>query len=242
MTPPAPPKHIAVIMDGNGRWARERGLPRSAGHRAGAESVRECVEGCKEMGVNFLTLYAFSVENWSRPQSEIDTLMKLLERFLREKSREMMEWNVRLKAIGRLHLLPAPCRKALDEAIALTATNEGITLTLALSYGGREEIADAAAALAQDVLEGHLDPQDITPAALASRLYTSGIPDPDLLIRTSGELRISNFLLWQISYTEIIVLRKNWPDFKKSDLIEAVAQFQRRRRRFGSVDPAPSAP
>ena len=229
------PRHIAIIMDGNGRWARERGLPRRDGHRAGAESVREAVEGCKELGVDYLTLYAFSSENWNRPPSEVDALMKLLERFLKEKMNEMHERNVRLHTIGQIERLPAPCRKQLDKAIALTRDNTALNLILALSYGAREELVEAARSLAKDAAAGGLDPETITPELFSSRLYTAPFPDPDLLIRTSGELRISNFLLWQISYAELVVTPKNWPEFKKSDLHAAIEEYSRRHRRFGGI-------
>ncbi len=234
-TPADVPQHLAIIMDGNGRWARERGMPRAEGHRAGAESVREATEACKELGIRFLTLYAFSSENWKRPQAEISMLMTLLERFLREKSKEMQHQNMRLQAIGQLDQLPPQTRARLEEAISLTAANTGVTLILALSYGGREEIVEAARSLARDARAGTLDPEAIDADLFATRLYTAGIPDPDLLIRTSGEMRLSNFLLWQVSYAEIIVVRKFWPDFTKADIHEAVAEFSRRHRRFGAL-------
>ncbi len=229
------PSHIAIIMDGNGRWAKERGLPRREGHRAGAESVREMVETCRELGVKFLTLYAFSSENWQRPRAEIRALMTLLNRFLEEKAEELMRQNVRLAAIGDLERLPADTRKRLDAAIARTSSNNAMTLVLALSYGSREEITDAARSLVRDAADGQLRPEEVTEELLASRLYTNHIPDPDLLIRTSGEMRISNFLLWQISYAEIIIVPKFWPDFRRGDLLEAVGEFSRRHRRFGAV-------
>lgn len=229
------PRHIAVIMDGNGRWAKERGLPRREGHRAGAESVRACVEACKELGVEYLTLYAFSSENWSRPAAEVTALMALLERFLEEKADELMKQNVRLLAIGHLDRLPEKTRRKLDQAIARTEGNTSLTLVLALSYGSREEIVEAARSLAVDAAAGKIDPAAIDCATFASRLYTAGIPDPDLLIRTSGELRVSNFLLWQISYAEIVIFRKFWPDFGQSDLFDAVAEYSRRHRRFGGL-------
>jgi undecaprenyl diphosphate synthase len=229
------PRHIAIIMDGNGRWAKERGLPRREGHRAGAESVREMVETCRELGVEFLTLYAFSSENWRRPQKEIRALMRLLNRFLEEKAEELMRQNVRLAAIGNLDRLPPDTRRRLDDAIERTSPNTAMTLVLALSYGAREEITDAARSLVADAAEGRLRPEDVTEELLASRLYTAGIPDPDLLIRTSGEMRISNFLLWQISYAEIIIVPKFWPDFRRGDLLEAVREYSRRHRRFGAI-------
>ena len=232
---PTIPRHIAVIMDGNGRWAKERGLPRREGHRAGAESVREIMEACKELGVAYLTLFAFSSENWSRPQSEVLALMSLLERFLREKAKDLDTQNVRLLAIGQLDRLPPKTRALLDSIIARTATNSAMTMVLALSYGAREEIVAAARSLATDAAAGLLPPAAIDAELFASRLQTTGIPDPDLLSRTSGEMRISNFLLWQISYSEIVIVKKNWPDFRQGDLFEAVREYQRRHRRFGAL-------
>ena len=229
------PRHIAIIMDGNGRWAKERGLPRREGHRAGAESVRECVEACKELGVEYLTLYAFSSENWNRPAAEVTALMALLERFLEEKAEELMKQDVRLIAIGHLDRLPDRTRRKLDKAIERTSGNTSLTLVLALSYGAREEIAEAARALAIDAAAGKIDPAKIDCLMVASRLYTAGIPDPDLLIRTSGELRVSNFLLWQISYAEIVIFKKFWPDFRQADLFEAAQEYARRHRRFGGL-------
>lgn len=229
------PKHIAIIMDGNGRWANARGLPRAQGHRAGAESVREAVETCRDIGVEYLTLYAFSWENWNRPEKEINSLMNLLERFLREKLPELLKQNVRLKVIGRLDPLPEKCRKQIDRAISNTASNTGLTLILALSYGAREELADATREIARKAIAGEISPDEIDNQTIAQHLYTSEIPDPDLLIRTSGELRISNFLLWQISYSEIVISTKFWPDFKSADLHAAVEEYTRRHRRFGVV-------
>jgi undecaprenyl diphosphate synthase len=236
MTPPADiPRHIAIIMDGNGRWAKERGLPRREGHRAGAESVREMVETCRELGVRFLTLYAFSSENWNRPEAEVRALMALLERFLVEKAEEMMRQNVRLAAIGDLARLPAATRQRLDTALQRTAGNDAMTLILALSYGSREEITAAARALVDEALAGRLTAAEVTQERFAARLYTAGIPDPDLLIRTSGEMRLSNFLLWQISYAELVVVGKYWPDFRRADLLGAVHEYARRHRRFGAL-------
>lgn len=229
------PKHVAIIMDGNGRWARERGLPRREGHRAGAESVREAVEGCKELGIRFLTLYAFSSENWKRPRTEIRALMELLERFLREKTPEIHKQGVRLRAIGRLSRLPKSCRRALDDAIAHTSSNTDLDLVLALSYGSREEIVDASAEIARQATAGRLDPSELDCERFASFLYTSDLPDPDLVVRTSGEFRLSNFLLWQLSYAEVVITRKYWPDFKKDDLLSAVEEYARRHRRFGAI-------
>ena len=235
VNPTRPPRHIAIIMDGNGRWARERGLPRSAGHRAGAESVRACVETCKELGIEFLTLYAFSSENWRRPKAEVEALMRLLEKFLRDKKKELMEWDVRLEAIGRLSDLPRRCQDALRETMEATRGNQSLTLVLALSYGGREEIIDGVKSVVRQVGEGLLDPAMLTPELFSNHLYTRSFPDPDLLVRTSGEMRVSNFLLWQISYAEMVVVKKNWPDFRGEDLRAAVAEFQNRHRRFGGI-------
>jgi undecaprenyl diphosphate synthase len=229
------PRHIAVIMDGNGRWAKERGLPRREGHRAGAESVREIMEACKELGVEYLTLFAFSSENWSRPDSEVEALMSLLDRFLREKAKDLDKQNVRLLAIGQLDRLPAKTRNLLDSIIARTAKHDAMTMVLALSYGAREEIVAAARSLAADVACGRMTPEDINEELFTSRLQTTGIPDPDLLIRTSGEMRLSNFLLWQISYAEIVIVKKYWPDFREGDLFEAVGEYQHRHRRFGAL-------
>ena len=232
---PDAPRHVAIIMDGNGRWAKERGLPRREGHRAGAESVREVVEACKELEIKYLTLYAFSSENWNRPRAEIKALMELLERFLRKKTPEMHKQGVRLQAIGRLDALPDSCRKQLDQAITQTAANTDLDLILALSYGAREEIVDAVRQLAREAVSGERDPETIDNETISQHLYTAGIPDPDLLVRTSGECRLSNFLLWQISYAEIVITSKFWPDFRKADLHEAIAEYTRRNRRFGTV-------
>ena len=229
------PRHIAVIMDGNGRWARERGLPRMEGHRRGSESVRACTAGCLEAGVEHLTLYAFSKENWQRPPDEVKALMGLLDRFLAERTAEIMERNIRLRAIGHLQDLPDKARRRLDEAMTRSAGNTALTLTLALSYGARTEITDAARALAREVRAGTLDPDAISEESISSHLYTAGQPDPDVLIRTSGEMRISNFLLWQLSYTEIVVTSKLWPDFTKEDVFAAIREYAGRHRRFGGV-------
>lgn len=229
------PGHIAVIMDGNGRWAAERGLPRVKGHEAGAESVRACVKACGELGVRVLTLYAFSTENWRRPRQETDALMGLLEKFLRERTPEMVERGIQLAAIGRLNDLPPACRRQLDRSIEATAGNTGITLVFALSYSGRAELVDAIRSIAAEVRAGALDPDQIDEEVVRSHLQTRRWPDPDLLIRTSGEMRVSNFLLWQISYTELHVTKKYWPDFREEDLIEAVRDFNRRHRRYGGI-------
>ena len=234
-THPAIPRHIAIIMDGNGRWAKERGFPRLEGHRAGAESVREVMEACIELGVEYLTLYAFSSENWSRPATEVTALMSLLDRFLDEKAKDLDRQNVRLLAIGQLDRLPEKTRALVERIKARTADHKTLTLVLALSYGGREEIVSAARSLATDAVAGTISPMDIDCDLFASRLQTAGIPDPDLLVRTSGEMRVSNFLLWQISYAEMVIVKKFWPDFRQGDLFEAVEEYKRRNRRFGAL-------
>ena len=229
------PRHIAIIMDGNGRWAKTRGLPRIKGHEHGAEAVRECVEGCGELKVEYLTLYAFSAENWQRPKTEVYALMRLLEKFLKEKTPELLEKNVRLQAIGRLTDLPASCQKQLHDSIERTSRNDGLTLILALSYGGRLEIIDGIKSLLREIDAGHIDEAMVNVEMFSKHLYTRYYPDPDLLIRTSGEMRISNFLLWQLSYTEMYVTQTLWPDFTRKDLFEAVEEFSRRQRRYGGV-------
>ena len=229
------PRHIAIIMDGNGRWARERGFPRTEGHRRGTDSVQAIVEACGGLGVEYLTLYAFSTENWKRPKAEVAALMKMLERFLKQKMPMMMEQNVRLQAIGRLHDLPESTRRQLHRSIEATSQNSGLTLILALSYGAREEILDGIKSLFDSIKQGHLDAGMIDADVFSKHLYTRYYPDPDLLIRTSGEMRISNFLLWQLSYTEFYVTKTLWPDFRRPQLIEAIRDFSRRDSRFGGL-------
>lgn len=229
------PRHIAVIMDGNGRWAKTRGMPRLSGHERGSRAVGECVEGCLESGVEFLTLYAFSAENWKRPRPEVEGLMALLDRFLKEKTEEMRTKGVRLNAIGRLADLPSACQKRLNMALDATAANTKLTLTLALSYSGRLEIVDAVKSIVRDACAGQVAEGEISMDLITSRLYTADLPDPDLLIRTSGEMRLSNFLLWQLSYTEIHVTQKLWPDFTREDLKDAIDDFGRRERRYGGI-------
>ena len=229
------PKHVAIIMDGNGRWARERGLPRLKGHEQGSQSVRCAVDACLEVGVEYLTLYAFSTENWKRPAHEVAGLMLLLEKFLSEKVAEMNANGVRLKTIGRTQDLPSPVRKRLERAIRDTAGNDRITLTLALNYGGRDEIIDAVRSISRAVAAGEVESSRIDGALVTEYLYTRGMPDPDLLIRTSGEMRLSNFLLWQLSYTEIHVTPRLWPDFGRDDLFAALADYQSRERRYGAA-------
>lgn len=233
------PKHIAIIMDGNGRWATAQGLPRVLGHRAGAIAVRRIVEAACELGVKALTLYAFSWENWDRPSDEIQELMGLLDEFLDRELSTLVANEIRLRAIGRLEELPPGVLAHLHRIMAQTEPGERMTLTLALSYGGRQEIVDAARRLADAARRGEILPEQITEALFAQSLYAADLPDPDLLIRTSGEQRLSNFLLWQASYAELYVTPKLWPDFSKEDLLEAMAEYERRERRFGRVAGAP---
>jgi undecaprenyl diphosphate synthase len=229
------PQHVAIIMDGNGRWATARNLPRVMGHHAGAEAVRRVVEAACELGIKVLTLYAFSWENRDRPAEEIRELMRLLERFIVAETPRLLANRIRLRAIGRLEELPPGVRTRLQRVMDQTAAGERMTLVLALSYGGRQELVDAARKLAEHVRQGRLRPQDITETHVAEQLYAPDLPDPDLLIRTSGEQRLSNFLLWQASYTELYVTPTLWPDFGKDDLLEAIAAYERRDRRFGRV-------
>jgi len=230
------PRHVAIIMDGNGRWAQERGWPRLKGHEQGAHSVQECLNACLEVGVEYLTLYAFSSENWKRPVIEVKGLMFLLEKYLGSKIEEMQKNGIRFFAIGRLEGLPKSVQEALHKAIAATADNKQLTLTLALNYGSRHEIVDALKAIADQVAFGKLDPEFINEELVSANLYTAGMPDPDLLIRTSGEYRISNFLLWQLSYAEMTIIPKLWPDFKKQDLLDVLEDYKKRKRRFGAVN------
>jgi len=229
------PQHIAIIMDGNGRWAKQKGKPRIEGHRAGIHVVREIVRACGELGVRFLTLYSFSIENWSRPRQEIQALMLLLKRFLRSELKELMSNDVRFMAIGRIKDLPKSVQDELARVTEKTKNNRGLTLVLALSYGGRAEITDAVKEIALQAAGEKISPDDINEEMISSHLYTRQIPDPDLLIRTSGEMRVSNFLLWQISYSEIWVTQTLWPDFNRNELNLAIEEFQRRERRFGAL-------
>jgi undecaprenyl diphosphate synthase len=229
------PKHIAIIMDGNGRWAKKQGHARLYGHNFGVESVRETLKAAKKMKVEYLTLYAFSTENWNRPKEEVDGLMDLLVRSIAGEIDELMESNVKLMAIGDLEGLPEACRHELKEAMAKTASNDGIALVLALNYSSRWEISSASRKIAEDVASGKLNSADINEELFSTYLASSNIPDPELLIRTSGECRVSNFLLWQIAYTEFHFTQVLWPDFKKGDLYKAVLDYQSRERRFGKV-------
>lgn len=230
------PQHIAVIMDGNGRWARKRHLPRIAGHRAGISAVRQVVESCARLGIPCLTLYAFSVENWKRPRTEVKLLMGLLREYLKKEIDELNRNNIRFGVIGRVESLPNAVRQDLHETIRRTQSNTGLRLTLALNYGGRTELIDAVRSLAAQLKHnGDLDPESITEQTFSQHLYTHDLPDPDLLIRTSGEMRLSNFLLWQVAYCEIWVTEILWPDFTQNELFQAIIDFQRRERRYGGL-------
>jgi len=227
------PAHLAVIMDGNGRWAKKRMLRRIVGHQKGVETVRVIVEECSRLGIRYLTLFAFSAENWLRPKTEVKALMALLKQYIRAEIARMMQNNIRFNVIGNRADLPADINHEIDNAIERTAGNSGMLLTLALSYGGRQEIVSAAKRLAMDAAAGHLDPEAIDERIFSGRLFTAGIPDPDLLIRTSGEMRISNFLLWQLAYAELYFTEVNWPDFDRNELARAFREYQSRERRFG---------
>src|ERR1700733_2487138 len=229
------PRHVAIIMDGNGRWAKQRHLPRVEGHRIGAESVRAIIRAAGELGIKYLTLYAFSVENWNRPQDEVDTLMKYLAHYLKSELAELNRNNVQLETIGQLQRLPEFVQKQFHKTQDALSKNNGLTLILALSYGGRTEIVEAVRNLAAKVKKSELDPAEITEQVFADHLYTRKWPDPDVLIRTSGEMRVSNFLLWQISYAELVVTPTLWPDFRKPQFYAALEEYNRRHRRFGGL-------
>src|SRR5882762_1478602 len=229
------PRHVAVIMDGNGRWAKTRHLPRIEGHRRGAESARIIIRTAGELGIKYLTLYAFSAENWNRPKDEVDALMKYLVHYLKTETKDLNKNNVRLEVIGQIHRLPDNVQEHLAKSIATLSKNNGLTLIMALSYSSRIEIVDAARQIAQKVKQGKLDPADITEEVISQHLWTRNIPDPDLLIRTSGEMRVSNFLLWQISYAELVITPTFWPDFKKAQFFAALEEYAKRHRRFGGV-------
>jgi undecaprenyl diphosphate synthase len=231
----AVPRHVAIIMDGNGRWARERMLPRPMGHRSGMKAVREVVEGATEVGLEVLSLFAFSRENWQRPSTEVSALMSLLEEYIARETDALVRNGVRVHVLGELERLSAPAAAAVERVTRETAFNDRLRLNVFISYGARAELTQAARRLAQDAVAGRIDPAAITDEAVAERLYTAGCPDPDLLIRTSGEQRISNFLLWQIAYAELFVSPVLWPDFSRSELYEAILDFQSRDRRFGRV-------
>jgi undecaprenyl diphosphate synthase len=230
------PRHVAIIMDGNGRWARKRSLPRAAGHRAGVEPVRVTVETCARLGIEVLTLYAFSLENWKRPRTEVDMLWRLLRVYIRKELADLMRNGIRLCAIGRLDALPAAARRELLDAVETTRHNRRLLVNLAINYGGRAEVADAVnAILAGARARGTVDRLHVDERMIAAHLYTAGLPDPDLLIRTSGEMRISNFLLWQIAYSELYVTETLWPDFSRAELLRAILSYQARDRRFGGL-------
>ena len=227
------PAHIAVIMDGNGRWANKRNMPRVAGHRAGVEPVRSAVETCARLGIQALTLYAFSIENWKRPRAEIETLWRLLRYYLKNELPDLMRNNIRFQTIGRLEALPHQIQRELRETIRATSRNTGLQVSLAVNYSGRAEIVDAVAALVEKARRG--EAVEVTEESINAHLYTAGLPEPDLLIRTSGEMRVSNFLLWQIAYAEIYVTDTLWPDFRRADLLRAILDYQKRDRRFGGL-------
>ncbi|HEY9737929.1 MAG TPA: isoprenyl transferase [Trichocoleus sp.] len=229
------PKHVAVIMDGNGRWAKRRGLPRVLGHRQGVDTLKKLLRCCRDWGIEALTAYAFSTENWGRPVEEVDFLMTLFERVLRQELAEMMEEDVRIRFVGNLAALPKSLQAEIDYAVNQTKGNKGISFAIATNYGGRQEIVQACRAIADQVQQGHIAPEDITEALFSRHLYTADLSDPDLLIRTSGEMRISNFLLWQLAYAEIYVTETLWPDFDQSEFHQAIYAYQQRDRRFGKV-------
>ena len=229
------PQHVAVIMDGNGRWAKSRHLPRLEGHRRGADSAREIIRTAGELGIKYLTLYAFSAENWNRPKDEVDGLMRYLVHYLKTETKDLNKNNVRLEVIGQIWRLPENVREQLDKSIATLSKNNGLTLVMALSYGSRIEIVDAVRSIATKVKAGKLDIADINERVVSENLWTRSIPDPDLLIRTSGEMRVSNFLLWQISYAELVITPTFWPDFRRPQFCEALEEYARRHRRFGGV-------
>ncbi len=229
------PRHVAIIMDGNGRWAQERMRPRIEGHRVGMDSVRDAVKTCSQVGVKYLTLYAFSTENWKRPAAEVRFLMSLLETYLRKELEELHANDVRIRTVGKTNALPKNVQRVLEGAIQQTKDNRGLTLTLALSYGARQDITRAVQMIALDVRSGKMSPEDLTEQAIAERLQTAFMPDPDLVVRTSGEMRLSNFLLWEAAYAEIYVTEQLWPDFRRPDLYRALADFACRERRFGKT-------
>jgi undecaprenyl diphosphate synthase len=229
------PAHVAIIMDGNGRWAKKRLFNRIKGHEKGSQAVRTVVRACRELGISYLTLYAFSTENWQRPKAEVEALMGLLVRFLKSEKNELMEQNIRLRMIGQLDRLPPKVQETLQETMQATRDNTAMTLVLALSYGARAEIVAMVRSVAEKIKRGQIEPESITAELVADNLHTREIPDPDLLIRTSGEMRISNFLLWQIAYSEIFVTPTLWPDFGKEELLDILKDFQGRERRYGAV-------
>lgn len=229
------PQHIAIIMDGNGRWAKKRGLPRSMGHRAGVEALRDIVKTCSNLGVKVLTLYAFSTENWRRPKDEVGVLMTLLTEYLRRELHELHENQVSIRTLGDISLLPLEAQKELEKSVVKTKNNPGLILNLALNYGGRSDLTRAVKKIAGEVKQGKRLPEEINEELIGSYLFTAGLADPDLLIRTSGEMRLSNFMLWQLAYTEIVVLDQFWPDFNPKALLDAIREYQQRDRRFGGL-------
>lgn len=229
------PKHIAIIMDGNGRWARSKGNARVFGHRSAVKAVRDTTEGAAELGIKYLTLYAFSTENWNRPKLEVNALMRLLVDTIRKETTTLMDNDIRLNAIGNLDQLPGKCKRQLQEAMEITQHNSRMVLTLALSYGARADMIDATQKIAKAVAAGTIDPDEINESTFSNHLSTANLPDPELMIRTSGEFRISNFLLWEIAYTELYITDKLWPDFRREDLHTAITDFQKRERRFGKI-------
>ncbi len=229
------PRHVAVIMDGNGRWAKRRGMPRIMGHRRGVDVLKDLLRCCRDWGIEALTAYAFSTENWGRPLEEVEFLMMLFERVLRQELREMMQENVRIRFVGNLHALPLSLQAEIERAVEATANNSGIQFTVATNYGGRQEIIQACRSIAEKVQQGLIEPEQIDEALFERHLYTAGICDPDLLIRTSGEMRLSNFLLWQMAYGELYVTDTLWPDFDRNEFHQALCAYQRRDRRFGKL-------
>ncbi|WP_069130221.1 isoprenyl transferase [Rhodohalobacter halophilus] len=229
------PKHIAIIMDGNGRWAKDKGNIRLFGHKEGVESVRDITESCAQLGVKHLTLYAFSTENWNRPEDEINGLMKLLVNSLKKEADRLNKNNIKLSSIGQINRLPASCQRQLEEVKELTKDNDRLELCLALSYSGRWDITEAVKKIALDVAEGKISPDEVTDDKIGSYLSTANVPDPDLIIRTSGEYRISNFLLWQLAYSELYITKTYWPDFRRNELYQAIFSYQKRDRRYGNV-------
>src|SRR5580693_8857163 len=229
------PQHVAVIMDGNGRWAKQHGLPRIEGHRVGAESARTIIRVAGELGIKYLTLYAFSAENWNRPKDEVDALMKYLIHYLKSETKELNKSNVRLEVIGQIHRLPDHVQEHLQKSIVTLSKNNGLTLIMALSYSSRIEIVEGVRQIAEKVKSSKLDPADITEKVISDHLWTRNVPDPDLLVRTSGEMRVSNFLLWQISYAELVITPTLWPDFKRPQFFAALEEYAKRNRRFGGV-------
>jgi undecaprenyl diphosphate synthase len=236
MGPARLPAHVAIIMDGNGRWASRRNLPRVAGHRAGADAVRRTVEAAARLGIGWLTLYAFSTENWKRPRIEVEALMRLLKEFLRKEIKSLQQNNIRFQTLGRPDALPESLSEEIKRAEQFTSANTGLQLNIAINYGGRAEMTDAIKQMAWEAFAGRLNPERIDEGAISDRLYTARMPDPDLLIRTGGEMRISNFLLWQIAYSEIFVTETLWPDFGRADLLGAIADYQKRDRRYGGLN------